>query len=61
MSDQRRRQYLEEVAPYAIPAGGIFEPGTGEVTPLQFPPDAAYIYNMFHAEAGEIVCCDING
>jgi hypothetical protein len=58
--EQLQKEYLTRLAPYTTPHGGILDPATGVFTPLQFPEDAVYPFNMFYAGAGEIACLDIN-
>ena len=57
---QRQREYLTSIAKYTIPRGGILNVESGEYTALQFPEGAAYPFNMFRAEAGEIFVADLN-
>jgi hypothetical protein len=57
---QLQREAAVQIAPYVTPHGGILDVATGTFTPLQFPENAAYSFNIFYAKPGEIVVADID-
>lgn len=55
----RPEEFYAWAGKHAAPAGGFYNPATGEFIELEFP-EAAYILNVFTANRGEILVADLD-